>query len=75
MPILLCEFSVTAERAFLMLTDPKSKSPKDLQPEHKQSEKAEGEENPVDPNELSEEEQMALYEEDLKDSDWGHQPC
>ena len=24
---------------------------------------------------LSPEEQMALYEEDLKESDWGHQPC
>ena len=27
------------------------------------------------PNDLSEEEQMALYEKDLKDTDWGHQPC
>ena len=25
--------------------------------------------------ELSADEQMALYEESLKDSDWGHQPC
>jgi hypothetical protein len=25
--------------------------------------------------ELTAEEQMALYEEDLKESDWGHQPC
>ena len=25
--------------------------------------------------ELTPEEQMALYEEDLKESDWGHQPC
>ena len=24
---------------------------------------------------LTPEEQMALYEEDLKESDWGHQPC
>jgi hypothetical protein len=24
---------------------------------------------------LSAEEQMAAYEEDLKESDWGHQPC
>ena len=30
---------------------------------------------PLNPNELSEDEQMALYEKDLKDSDWGHQPC
>ena len=25
--------------------------------------------------ELSPEEQMALYEKDLKENDWGHQPC
>ncbi len=25
--------------------------------------------------ELSPEEQMALYEESLKETDWGHQPC
>jgi hypothetical protein len=25
--------------------------------------------------ELTDEEQMALYEESLKDDDWGHQPC
>lgn len=24
---------------------------------------------------LSAEEQMAAFEEDLKESDWGHQPC
>lgn len=24
---------------------------------------------------LSPEQQMALYEESLKDTDWGHQPC
>ena len=58
-----------------MLIDPNSKSPKNSEIEPKQSEKAQGEEKPVDPNKLSEEEQMALYEEDLKESDWGHQPC
>jgi hypothetical protein len=26
-------------------------------------------------HELSPEEQMALYEENLKETDWGHQPC
>lgn len=25
--------------------------------------------------ELSPEEQLALYEKELKESDWGHQPC
>lgn len=36
-----------------------------------------GEENaPVDnSSELSPEEQMAAFEEALKNSDWGHQPC
>jgi len=24
---------------------------------------------------LTSEEQMALYEKDLKENDWGHQPC
>lgn len=27
------------------------------------------------PAKLSAEEQMALYEKDLKENDWGHQPC
>jgi len=53
--------------------DPKpSQSPK---PEPKQPKDSKSEDKPVDPNELSEDEQMALYEKDLKDSDWGHQPC
>jgi len=29
----------------------------------------------VPPKKLTREEQMALYEDDLKNSDWGHQPC
>jgi hypothetical protein len=28
-----------------------------------------------DPGKLTAEEQMALYEKELKESDWGHQPC
>ena len=27
------------------------------------------------PTNLTPEEQMALYEQDLKENDWGHQPC
>ena len=27
------------------------------------------------PKPLTPEEQMAAYEEDLKENDWGHQPC
>jgi hypothetical protein len=30
---------------------------------------------PGGPRELTPEEQMALYEKDLKENDWGHQPC
>ncbi|MCF6313457.1 MAG: hypothetical protein L3J39_13500 [Verrucomicrobiales bacterium] len=32
-------------------------------------------EEPLDPEKLSAEEQMALYEKSLKEDDWGHQPC
>ena len=31
--------------------------------------------DPVSAKKLSAEEQMALYEKDLKENDWGHQPC
>jgi hypothetical protein len=27
------------------------------------------------PKKLTREEQLALYEDELKNSDWGHQPC
>ncbi len=30
---------------------------------------------PAPENQLSPEEQMALFEKDLKENDWGHQPC
>jgi hypothetical protein len=30
---------------------------------------------PVDVSKLTPEEQMALFEKDLKENDWGHQPC
>jgi hypothetical protein len=31
--------------------------------------------DPATPKNRSAEEQMALYEKELKDNDWGHQPC
>jgi len=31
--------------------------------------------NSVAPQKLTPEEQMALYEKELKENDWGHQPC
>lgn len=30
---------------------------------------------PNDVSQLTVEEQMALYEKELKENDWGHQPC
>lgn len=30
---------------------------------------------PVPANQLTPEEQMALFEKELKENDWGHQPC
>jgi len=31
--------------------------------------------DPAKEKKLTAEEQMALYEKDLKENDWGHQPC
>tara|TARA_B100000745_G_C20021596_1_gene347405 strand:- start:366 stop:542 length:177 start_codon:yes stop_codon:yes gene_type:complete len=58
-----------------MITD--LPTPEESLPVPGQSDKEKGAdaEKPVNPNDLSEEEQMALYEKDLKDTDWGHQPC
>lgn len=40
---------------------------------HGEADAAAGHEAPA--RELTPEEQMALYEESLKETDWGHQPC
>jgi len=46
-----------------------------------QPEKKEGQSSPAAtdegaaPQKLTPEEQMALYEKELKENDWGHQPC
>ena len=32
-------------------------------------------EDPQAPKKLTPEEQMALFEKELKENDWGHQPC
>ena len=43
---------------------------------HTSSQKAEDTaENQSEPKELTVAEQMALYEKELKENDWGHQPC
>jgi len=36
---------------------------------------ASAEETSAEANKLSAEEQMARFEEELKENDWGHQPC
>ena len=52
------------------MNDPVSKTP----PEENTSESSNAPmEKPE--KELTPEEQMALYEENLKETDWGHQPC
>lgn len=42
--------------------------------EEEASVEGETKDNP-EAKELTPEEQMAIYEESLKESDWGHQPC
>ena len=55
------------------MADEKQSEP--MQPKQpKQPKPAEAQEaKPVE--EMSEEEQLAAYEEEMKNSDWGHQPC
>ena len=55
---------------------PESKTPSDKAPD----ESTQSPSSPQDPNApdsatLSKEEQLARFEEALKDEDWGHQPC
>ena len=57
------------------MNDPKDKEPEDSP---KNATRPAGDASAVPPDskkELTPEEQMALYEEDLKETDWGHQPC
>ncbi len=45
-------------------------------PEEKPSEETESaDKDPKETAELSPEEQMARFEEEMKNEDWGHQPC
>ncbi len=57
------------------LPTPEESLPVPEQSDKAKSAKSTDVEKAVNPNDLSEEEQMALYEKDLKDTDWGHQPC
>jgi hypothetical protein len=49
--------------------------PKDSTDPKPAVEKTEADEVAPKKRELSAEEQMAAFEEDLKETDWGHQPC
>lgn len=52
-------------------TVPLAAQPHEISKETQIADASEG----VTPNQLTPEEQMALYEEQLKEDDWGHQPC
>ena len=55
---------------------PESKTPSGMKPdESTQSSPAPQNPKNIDSTSLSKEEQMARFEEALKDEDWGHQPC
>ena len=49
--------------------------PKDSTDSKPAAEQSEAPEVPAKKRELTAEEQMAAFEEDLKETDWGHQPC
>ena len=48
---------------------PKSEQPKEIPADNPAA--GEG----AEANKLSADEQMALFEKELKENDWGHQPC
>lgn len=57
-------------------TPPKSERRAPPRPDEKDAQPAGSETGAPPPaKELTPEEQMALYEDDLKENDWGHQPC
>ena len=56
------------------MNDPKDKKPESI-PKNATPPVDASAAPPDSKKELTPEEQMALYEEDLKETDWGHQPC
>ena len=54
---------------------PESSVPKGVKPVAPATPDAAAATPPVPPNKLTPEEQMAAFEKDLKENDWGHQPC
>jgi len=59
------------ERQSKVTKSDKNQNDSQLKPTEESS--ASSEVKPI--NQLSPEEQMALYEKELKENDWGHQPC
>ena len=58
------------------MNDPKPNEPSSETPDSKSvpAKSAEASESPA-PAKLTKEEQWALFEKELKENDWGHQPC
>jgi hypothetical protein len=58
------------------MSDPKLNEPSSATPDSTSvpAKSAEAIESPA-PAQLTKEEQWALFEKELKESDWGHQPC
>ena len=58
------------------MSDPKSNEPTAVPPSgaSEPAKNAEASNAPA-PGALTKEEQWALFEKELKESDWGHQPC
>jgi hypothetical protein len=59
------------------MSDPKTNAPDSAAPSGVSTpptQNTEAGESPA-PSQLTKEEQWALFEKELKESDWGHQPC
>ena len=58
------------------MSDPKTNAPDSATPSGASTpaQNVEAGESPA-PSKLTKEEQWALFEKELKESDWGHQPC
>ena len=57
------------------MTDPQNPNESGQEVARKIAENTGPAEQPMQPPKLTPDEQMALYEEHLKETDWGHQPC
>jgi hypothetical protein len=63
------------------MTEPHNSDESSAKPNGEMAPARSGEANPASPGEspspgvLTKEEQWALFEKELKESDWGHQPC